>query len=114
MQHQTLNTPTFAPRRAAGVFLGLIGCFLALMGRVAYLQTYGRQQTIRRRSGSSTRRETLPARRGSIFDPNGMLMAGTVQTQTLFVDPKFMQDCFQEEGHSLVEMDEAVDQAGAS
>src|SRR5205823_9753047 len=53
-------------------------------------------------------RETLPARRGGIFDSTGMLMAGTVQTRDLFVDPKFMQDQFQKEGHSLVEMDAAV------
>ncbi|HYO11184.1 MAG TPA: penicillin-binding protein 2, partial [Tepidisphaeraceae bacterium] len=53
-------------------------------------------------------REAIAARRGGIFDSTGMLMAGTVQTQTLFVDPKFMQDQFQKEGHSLVEMDDAV------
>jgi cell division protein FtsI/penicillin-binding protein 2 len=38
-----------------------------------------------------------------------MLMAGTVQSQTLFIDPKFMQDCFQEDGKSLVEMDKAIE-----
>jgi len=32
-----------------------------------------------------------------------------MQTSTLYVDPKFMQDSFQEDGRSLVEMDDAVD-----
>ena len=62
------------------------------VGRVAYLQTYGREQTILAPSGSSIRARRSTARRGSIFDCNGMLMAGTVQTQSLFIDPKFMQD----------------------
>jgi len=37
-------------------------------------------------------------------------MAGTVQTSTLYADPKFMQDSFQEDGRNLVEMDDAVAQ----
>ena len=59
-------------------------------------------------SGSSTPGNRFPRRRGDIFDSTGMLMAGTVQTRDLFIDPKFMQDQFQEDGKSLVEMDEAV------
>jgi len=82
--------------------------FTALIGRVAYLQTFGREQTIRRAERQQHQNETLVARRGGIFDANGILMAGTVQTQTLFVDAKFMQDCFQEDGRSLVEMDDAI------
>src|SRR5258706_4547570 len=35
-------------------------------------------------------------------------MAGTIQTQTLYVDPKFMQDCYSAEGKSLVTMDEDI------
>ena len=99
--------------RCAAVLMLLIGTgFIALIGRVAYLQTYGRQQTIERADRQQHQSETLSARRGSIFDANGMLMAGTVQTLSLFVDPKFMQDCYQEDGHSLVEMDEDRRQAG--
>ncbi|HTL29577.1 MAG TPA: penicillin-binding protein 2, partial [Tepidisphaeraceae bacterium] len=88
----------------------LIGTgFVGLIGRVAYLQTYGRQQTIERADRQQHQSEILRARRGSIFDANGMLMAGTVQTQSLYVDPKFMQDCYQEDGKSLVMMDQDID-----
>jgi cell division protein FtsI/penicillin-binding protein 2 len=86
----------------------ICACFAALVGRVAYLQTFGREQTIRQAERQQHQTETLQARRGSIFDTNGILMAGTVQTQTLYVDPKFMQQCFQEDGRSLVEMDDAI------
>jgi cell division protein FtsI/penicillin-binding protein 2 len=99
---------TFSPSRALGVFCVIAVLFTGLMGRVVFLQTYGRQQTLDRAEKQQHTKETIFARRGGIFDSTGMLMAGTVQTQTLFVDPKFMQDQFQKEGHSLVEMDDAV------
>src|SRR4029079_14196873 len=99
----------FSPFRAAMVMVG-IGCGLVgLTGRVAYLQTYGREQTIRWGERQQHQNETLFARRGSIFDTTGLLMAGTVQTQCLFIDPKFMQDQFQADGRSLVDMDKAID-----
>ncbi len=87
----------------------ILALFLALLGRVAYLQTYGREATISRADRQQHLILTLPARRGNIYDRNGLLMAGSIQTHSLFVDPKFMQDSFQEDGHSLVEMDEALD-----
>ena len=99
---------TFCLPRAAAVFVCLGGLFVALIGRVAYLQTYGRQQTLQRAERQQHQTLVLQARRGSIFDRNGFLLAGTIQTQTLFVDPKFMFEVYQQDGHSLVEMDEAT------
>ncbi len=99
----------FSPIRAAVVMVGIGTGLVALLGRVAYLQTYGREGTIRRAERQQHQNETLFARRGSIFDADGMLMAGSVQTMSLFVDPKFMQDQFQEEGRSLVDMDKALE-----
>lgn len=100
--------PSFSSIRAAIVTGGVASLLIGMMGRVAYLQTYGRQQTIERAHRQQQQNEILPARRGCIFDRNAMLMAGTVQTRTLFIDPKFMQNCFQEDGRSLVEMDDAI------
>jgi cell division protein FtsI (penicillin-binding protein 3) len=88
------------------VIAALLVC---LLGRVAYLQTYGRETTIRSAERQQHRSEVLYARRGSIFDSTGLLMAGTVQQISLFIDPKFMQDQFQEDGRSLVDMDKALD-----
>ena len=101
--------PTLSTSRAVTVLLVLVSMFAALIGRVMYLQTVGREHTIHRADRQQHQTETLSARRGSVYDRNGILMAGTVQTQTLYVDPKFMQDSFQEDGRSLVEMDDAVD-----
>jgi cell division protein FtsI (penicillin-binding protein 3) len=99
----------FLPIRAAVTMLLITALMIALIGRVAWLQTYGREQTIRRAERQQHQDEVLYSRRGSIFDRSGLLMAGTVQKMSLFVDPKFMQDCFQEDGKSLVEMDKAVE-----
>jgi cell division protein FtsI/penicillin-binding protein 2 len=102
------NMPTFSTTRAAAVYLIVTVALVALLGRVAYLQSFGREQNIGRAERQQHQVQTLYARRGSIFDRSGMLLAGTVQDQSLFIDPKFMQDSFQENGHSLVEMDQAV------
>ena len=99
---------TFSPRRAGAVFLLVGALFIALTGRVAYLETYGREQTLHQAERQQHQTLLLQARRGSIFDRNGLLLAGTIQTQTLFVDPKFMYEVYQQDGHSLVEMDEAI------
>src|SRR3954471_9480605 len=100
--------PRFSSIRAMLVLVVVCFALTGLVGRVAYLQTYGRERTIKRAERQQHQTEALHARRGSIFDCNGMLMAGTVQSQTLFIDPKFMQDCFQEDGKSLVDMDKAM------
>ncbi|MBV8781676.1 MAG: hypothetical protein JO353_09795, partial [Phycisphaerae bacterium] len=98
----------FCTARAAIVFATIGVFFAGLIGRVGYLQTIGREQTIRKAERQQHQTEPLFARRGSIFDSTGMLMAGTVQTRTLFADPKFMQDEYQRNGHSLVELDQLI------
>src|SRR3954471_4784545 len=99
----------FSPARAALTLVLITSAMVGLTGRVAYLQTYGREQTIRKAERQQHQNEVLFARRGSIFDTTGLLMAGTVQTQCLFIDPKFMQDQFQADGRSLVDMDKAIE-----
>jgi cell division protein FtsI (penicillin-binding protein 3) len=100
--------PTFSKARAFCVFTIIVLLFGALAGRVAYLQTYGREQIVRRAERQQHQIVALPARRGGIFDRNGMLMAGTVQTQTLFIDPKFLQDEFDDEGKTQADFDAAI------
>ncbi len=98
----------FSFTRAALVLVTICCLLIALMGRVAYLQTIGRQQTLGRAERQQHQTQALIARRGSIYDINGLELAGTVQTRTLFVDPKFMYEVFRQDGHSQVEMDDAI------
>ena len=98
----------FSPIRASLLLVGVSIALLALAGRVAYLTTYGRQQTIGRVERQHHQAERLPARRGSIFDSRGTLIACTIQNRGVFVDPQFMHEQFQEEGRSLVQMDDAI------
>ena len=99
---------TFSPRRAALIMVGLCVALTGMIGRVAYLQTYGRERTINSAERQQHLTEKLTSRRGSIYDSNGCLMAGTIQTQSVYVDPKFMLDCYQGDGKSLVQMDEDI------
>jgi cell division protein FtsI/penicillin-binding protein 2 len=75
---------------------------------VVFLQTLGRERTILKAERQQHFTETLHARRGSIFDRNGLLMAGTVQKKSLFVDPKFMLEVFQDDGKTLVDLDREI------
>jgi cell division protein FtsI/penicillin-binding protein 2 len=100
--------PNFSTVRTAAVMTIIVGLFALLSGRVAYLQTYGREISITRADRQQHQSLYLPARRGDIYDCNGMLMAGSIQTRSLFVDPKFMQETFQEPPHTLLEMDDAI------
>lgn len=100
--------PNFSPIRAGIVIFGIGALFFGLVARVGYLQTDGRQKTILQAERQQHEIRVLQARRGCIFDANGILMAGTVQTRTLYVDPKFMQSVYTSPGHNLVEMDDAV------
>lgn len=80
--------------RVAAVLTVLACGFTAMAARVAYLQTYGREETVRRADRQQHRQQVLPARRGSVFDRNGLLMAGTAQSRVLFADPQFMTEQF--------------------
>ncbi len=98
----------FSPFRAGSIFVVLILMLCALVGRVAYLESYGRQQTIRQAEREHFQTMTLRARPGSIFDSNGIMMAGSIQTETLYCDPKFMQECYQTDGRTLTDMDDDI------
>lgn len=105
-----INTaPPFYARRA-GLMLSVLGlALIGLVGRVAWLQTAHAVDTAPRAQRQQHSTETLHARRGSIFDRNGLMLAGTVQLSTLFVDPKFMYEQFQAQGRTLFEVDLALE-----
>ncbi len=94
----------FSTARAGLVVVMIATALLVLVGRVGYLQTYGRQQTIAKADRQQHMTETLAARRGTIYDATGNVLAGTVQTQALFVDPKFMFEQFQADSLTPVEI----------
>lgn len=98
----------FSTFRARVMVVCLLVAFAALGARVVYLQTYGRQHTIGRAERQQHQVQVSRARRGCVYDRNGMEMAGTVQALSLFFDPKFMHDHFQQVGRSLVEMDRLI------
>ena len=108
------NAPDPAPPASPGrlgFVLGLIAfALLGLVGRVAYLQTVHAQQTAARAERQQSATETLAARRGSIFDRNGLMLAGSMQLTTVYADPKFMHEQYQVKGRTLADMDAALEQ----
>jgi cell division protein FtsI/penicillin-binding protein 2 len=89
--------PIFSRSRAL-VLLVLLALLLAGSSfRVAWLQTIGRQRTLSWAERQQYQREPLHARRGTIFDRNLILMAGTIETRRLYADPRFLHESFQTE-----------------
>lgn len=72
--------------RALGLllFLGLAG----LAVRLTWIQVRLHEQGLQRMQSQSTRREVLPARRGSLFDRHGRLLAGDVAGVRPWVLPR--------------------------
>ncbi len=103
------DTPTFSTSRAAAVLATFAVAFAALVGRVAYLQTVARPAAAARADRQQHQTETMAARRGCVYDRNGVLLAGTAEAGTVWADPGFLFDHYQSAGHSLVQMDDAVD-----
>ncbi len=99
---------SFSSRRAGVVLACVAAVLFCLTGRVAYLQTYTREQTIRRLERQTHMNEVQFARRGTIFDATGNVLAGTVQQQALFVDPKFMFECFADQKLSPEEIRQRI------
>jgi cell division protein FtsI (penicillin-binding protein 3) len=100
--------PTFSLYRSAIILLLLAVSLLGMTARVAYLQTTGRERTLRSAERQQHQTEVLEARRGTIFDRNGVLMAGTVQNQDLFVDPKFLADYYTSDERDYTEYLRAI------
>jgi len=101
--------PSFSIPRAGTVLGVIVAFFVTLCGRVAWLQTYGSEQTILQADRQQHLNVPLQARRGGIFDRNGILMAGSIQTKTLFIDPKFMAAEFQRTGLGAQGMNAGLD-----
>ena len=98
--------PSFSPFRAGLVMLVVCCALVGMTGRVAYLQTFARQKTIRSAEGQQHVTQPIPARPGTVFDRNGHMLAGSLQTSTLYIDPKFMLQQYQREKRNLNQMDE--------
>ncbi|HEV8604416.1 MAG TPA: penicillin-binding protein 2 [Tepidisphaeraceae bacterium] len=95
----------FSDGRARVVLVGIAALLVGMIGRVAYLQTYGRQKTIRLVERQQYTATTSIARRGTILSRNGYPMAATVQTTSLYVDPQFLLQQYQRERRNLNQMD---------
>jgi cell division protein FtsI (penicillin-binding protein 3) len=105
--------PTIRSGRMTFVVACACVALLALVGRVAYLQTTFAQAKGDRVDRQHQSVSGLAARRGSIFDRNGLLLAGTTLERNVFVDPKFLHDEFLKTNRSMVELDDAVDALAA-
>lgn len=81
-------------RSGRDVFLFLIFAFLAviLLGRLAFVQIIKAGEYSQAASDQRTRDIELPARRGTIYDRNGSILATTVDATTIYANPHEVAD----------------------
>ncbi len=105
--------PAFSPIRAAFMLMLVAAGLVGMSGRVAYLQTVGRERNLAAAERQQFQEEALPARRGTIFDRNCIVFAATVQKQRLYVDSKFLTDMFASGTRHPMDKAEALDRLAA-
>ena len=98
---------TFRPGRAAVVLGAVAAALVGLVARTAHLQTTGADHAAEVADRQQHGRTALPARRGSIFDRHGLLLAGTTPSRHVFLDGLFFHQ--QTRGRDPAEVAEALD-----
>lgn len=103
------SLPLPSPKRLGVVLFGIGLTIVALVGRVAYLQTAFAKEAADRAERQHKGSVGVAARRGGIFDRNGLMLAGTVQTKSVFADPWFMHQQYEKTGNSWFQFDVALE-----
>jgi cell division protein FtsI (penicillin-binding protein 3) len=80
------------PSRLTLIGAGFVVAALAVLARAAYVQLYQGSYWRARAAGQQTTRVTLPARRGTLYDRNGVALALSQETYGVGVAPKQVRD----------------------
>jgi len=80
--------------RLLTVLVAFVLCFLAVLGRVFYLQILKADYYTDKAKSQHERTVTLEPRRGRILDKNGRIMAVSIQLKSLFARPDQIDGSF--------------------
>ena len=83
-----------SPRRLIGVFVCFTLLFAAMTGRLVLLQIFEGPAYAQRAAAQRERVIEFPARRGAIFDRDGEPLAISIDLQTVWTDPTFVEDAY--------------------
>ncbi len=90
--------------RSGLVLGGVLVAFLGLAYRVAYVNTVLAPNLVRLADEQQRGHQTIPARRGLVFDTRGRIVAGSKPVYSVCGDPVFVQAALEESGRSLPEL----------
>ncbi len=79
-------------RFASLVLVGILASFLALAGRLIYINTSLRPRLLKTAETQQSGSSVLPARRGMILDARGRVLAVSRQMPDVYVDPQRVDD----------------------
>jgi cell division protein FtsI (penicillin-binding protein 3) len=98
----------FPLRRALLMLASVPVCMGALLWRVQWLQTDGAEPIVERTIKQQSTTEVLIARRGSVFDSTGQLLAASILSDIVFIDTQFMVEAYEGRGAMDMERDLGV------
>ena len=76
-----------------GILLALLGLFLvAIIARLFYVQIVAGGDYADKAATAHTNKITLEAKRGTIYDRNGVVIASDVDATTIYADPQQITD----------------------
>ncbi len=87
--HFTAGNPR---RRLVALFVVSLVLFVAVIGRVAYLQTFGSESLLAAGRAQRVTESVLHAQRGTIFARDGGELALSVPSSTIIANPKLVTD----------------------
>ncbi len=88
------------PRRAAfdigarvtAVLFIFVAMSVLFTGKILFLQVVDDDRYIARAEVSRERKYPVPAKRGTIYDRNGIVLATSTETRNIYADPRYVED----------------------
>lgn len=81
-------------RRLNLFFVGVVIVALAFSSRLAYVQVFSSERYVKYGISQRMKTVTLAAERGTIFDRDGVPLAVTAPSETLWANPKLVKDAY--------------------
>lgn len=79
--------------RRAFAILGVFALLsVVFTGKILFLQVIDDDRYIARAEATRERRYPIPAKRGTIYDRNGIVLATSTETRNVYADPRFVTD----------------------
>lgn len=79
-------------RRSFLAMASFAACSVVFTGKILFLQVIDDDRYLARAEATRERKYPVPAKRGTIYDRNGIVLATSTETRNVYADPRFVED----------------------